>query len=164
MSTAPPKFKPAGEVHKAYISRTPPPFIRQRKYTGRRAQGIRYEKKVHRHLAELFPDSYLASPWIHFLADGKWRWCQPDGLVIDLDNGRIICVEVKYSHTAEAWWQVERLYLPVLRHCFDPAIWAFERCEVVRWYDPAISFPEPVELSAEVDRVGDKFRVHICRL
>lgn len=160
----PVNFKPAGQVHRAYISQTPPPFIRKRTYTGRRAQGVRYEKRVQEHLQELFPHTYVPSPWIHFLADGRWRWCQPDGLIVDAERGRIIVVEVKYSHTPEAWWQVERLYLPVLRLCFEPRLWTFERCEVVKWFDPAVQFPEEIELTPEVDRVSDKFRVHICRV
>lgn len=161
--TAPPNFKPAGNVEQARISPTPPPFIRQRKYSGRRADGVRYEKRVQAHLAELFPLTYVPSPWLHFQADGAWRWCQPDGLIFDLPRGRIICVEVKYSHTAAAWWQVRRLYLPVLRVCFPEEYWQFECCEVVRWYDPAVAFPEPVELAAEIDQQSSRFRVHICR-
>lgn len=160
----PANFKPAGQVECASISSTPPPFIRIRKYRGRRADGIRYEKRVQAHLATLFPHAYLPSPWLRFRVDGQWRWCQPDGLIFDLDRGRIICVEIKYSHTEAAWWQVRQLYLPVLRLCFPETHWKFECCEIVRWYDPATFFPEPVELASEVDKLSSKFRVHICKL
>jgi len=156
-------FNPAGEVVEAFISPRQPPFIRTRRYSGRRADGIRYERRVHAHLLELFPDTYLPSPWLHFKSAGRWRWCQPDGLLFDLAHGRIIIVEVKYSHTSDAWWQVRRLYLPVLRKCFPEGLWRFEACEVVRWFDPLTHFPEPLEMAAEVDQHGDKFRVHIWK-
>lgn len=160
----PPRFSPAGLVERAYVSPEPPPFIRVKRYTGRRADGVRYEKKVQRHLQELFPETYLPSPWLHFRSEGKWRWCQPDGLLFDVERGRIVCVEVKYSHTAQAWWQTRQLYIPVLQKIFPTDLWSFEVCEVVRWYDPAVVFPEPLILSAEVDQVGKGFRVHICRV
>ena len=161
---APPvAFNAAGVVQQAFVSPAPPPFLRQRRYTGARAAGLRYEKRVHEHLLDLFPTTYLPSPWLRFLAGGRWRWCQPDGLIFDLDNGRIVVVEVKYSHTSAAWWQVRHLYLPVLRKCFPEGLWAFEACEVVRWFDPATVFPEPVEMAAQVDQHGSRFRVHIWK-
>lgn len=158
-------FSPAGSVAEARFSLTPPPFIRQRKYTGRRAEGIRYERKVQDMLLDVFPDSYIPSPWLHFLgaeAD-KWRWCQPDGILVDFERGLLTVLEVKYSHTSDAWWQVRRLYTPVLQRIFPPALWEYQACEIVKWYDPATKFPEPVELASELDRPSRKFKVHIWR-
>lgn len=158
-------FSPAGPVEFARLSLAPPPFLRQRRYTGRRAEGVRYERKVQAHLLDLFPDTYLASPWLHFKPAGqdKWRWCQPDGLLIDLENGILTVLEVKYSHTSDAWWQVRELYTPVLQKIFPLSLWAYQACEIVKWYDPATAFPEPIELASELDRSSRKFKVHICR-
>lgn len=156
-------FNPAGAVQQAWVSPIPPQFMRQRRYTGARAAGVRYEKRVHAHLLDQFPTTYLPSPWLRFLSGGRWRWCQPDGLIFDLDNGRIIVVEVKYSHTSDAWWQVKHLYLPVLKRCFPEHLWTYEACEVVRWFDPMTVFPEPLEMAAQIDQHGDKFRVHIWK-
>lgn len=163
MNCQPPGFSPAGQVDSAYLSKSPPPFLRQRRYSGRRAEGVRYERKVQEHLQALFPETYMPSPWFRFQSEGKWRWCQPDGLLIDLAQGKITCVEVKYSHTVLAWWQTRRLYMPVLEKCFPPHLWRFEVCEVVKWYDPAIQLPEPHILAAEVDQVSEKFKVHIWK-
>lgn len=158
-------FAEAGTVAYARLSLTPPPFIRQRKYTGRRAEGVRYEKKVQKHLLEHFPDAYVGSPWLHFLPEGadKWRWCQPDGLLVDFEHGILTVLEVKYSHTSDAWWQVRKLYTPVLQKIFPPSLWKYEACEIVKWYDPATRFPEAVELASELDRPSRKFKVHILR-
>ena len=159
---APQGFKPAGRVLAA--SFTVSPHVRRKHYTGRRLEGIRYERKVHGYLETVFPGKYVQSPWLKFFpAGGCWRWCQPDGLVIDPRRGRITIVEVKYQHTAAAWWQVKQLYLPVLSLIFPPQLWEYDFCEVVKWYDPATVFPEPVVLAHEVDMVHPKFKVHIWK-
>jgi len=162
---APSAFHPAGRVVAARVSATPPPFIRTRRYRGRRADGVRYERLVQAHLLGEYPQTYVAGPWLHFRSESsdKWRWCQPDGLLIDVERGIITCVEVKYSHTANAWWQTRELYLPVLAHLFPIPLWRLQVCEVVKWYDPSVVFPEQVELAAEVGRPSEKFKVHICR-
>jgi hypothetical protein len=163
--TPPSHFTPAGEVTYARLMLTDPPFLRKKKYTGRRAAGVRYEKKVHEHLLFLYPDTYVPGPWIYFRANGssQHRWCQPDGLIFDVPRGIITCVEVKYSHTSDAWWQVKKLYLPVLRKIFPEDLWRLQVCEVVKWYDPATFFPEPTRMTVDITHPTDKFKVHIWR-
>ena len=159
---APQGFKPAGRVLTASFS--PAPHLRKKRYTGRRLEGVRYEKKVHEHLSMLFPDTYVQSPWLKFFpAGGCWRWCQPDALVVDTKRGRITIVEVKYQHTSDAWFQVKQLYLPVLQSIFPPHLWEYDFCEVVKWYDPDTVFPEPVVLAHEVDMRHKHFKVHIYK-
>lgn len=158
---APEGFRPAGRVLSAQFST--PPYLRKKRYTGRRLAGIQYEKKVHEHLEVLYGDKYIRSPWIKFFAEGKWRWCQPDALVLDILRGRIVIVEVKYQHTSDAWWQVRQLYEPVLRAIFPDLLWTFDACEVVKWYDPATAFPEKVVLAQEPAMKHPAFKVHIYR-
>lgn len=158
---APASFQPAGRVLSASLSL--PPALRKRKYTGRRLQGVRYERRVHEYLASLYGDGYVASPWLKFFAEGRWRWCQPDGLVLAPATGRITVVEVKYQHTSDAWWQLRHLYLPVLAQIFPPALWRFDVCEVVKWYDPAVVFPERVVLAHEPALDNSAFKIHIYR-
>lgn len=158
---APQGFKPAGRVLSAGFCQ--PPHLRKRRYTGRRLEGVRYEKKAHGYLEEFYGERYLASPWIRFFAGGVWRWCQPDGLLLDLERGRITIVEMKYQHTSDAWWQVRWLYQPVLAAMFPPELWQFDACEVVKWYDPATLFPEKVVLAQEVGLAHTAFKVHIWR-
>lgn len=155
----PEAFRPAGRVLSASFAR--PPALRQRRYTGRRLEGIRYEKKVHAYLELLHGDFYIPSPWLRFFSDGKWRWCQPDGLLFDFQRGVITIVEVKYQHTSDAWWQVRELYAPVLRAIFPERLWAFEACEVVKWYDPETKFPERTVLAQDVGMKHPAFKIHI---
>ena len=158
---APQGFKPAGHVLSANFSS--PPALRKKRYTGRRLEGVRYERKVQAHLEDFYGEKYVASPWLRFFSGGVWRWCQPDGILLDLVRGVITIVEVKYQHTADAWWQVRYLYEPVLRTMFPDSLWTFEVCEVVKWYDPATPFPEKTVLSHEVGMPHSSFKVHIYR-
>ena len=152
-------FRPAGRVLKAEFGI--PTFIRKRRYTGRRAEGVRYEKKVQAYLREFYGDRYVDSPWLRFYAEGKWRWCQPDAVMFDVPRGVITIIEIKYQHTADAWWQVKQLYYPVLKVLFPERLWSFEFCEVVKWYDPLVPFPERVVLAQEVSMPHSAFKVHI---
>jgi hypothetical protein len=106
---------------------------------------------------------YVRSPWIKFLSDGRWRWCQPDGLLFLPEQGRLVVVEVKYQHTADAWWQVRHLYQPVLEHIFPRRLWEYEACEIVKWFDPAIVFPEKLVLALDPDMRHKDFKVHIWK-
>lgn len=157
----PSRFQPARGILRAEF--TTPPFLRHKRYSGRRAQGVRYEKLVQEYLGWRYGDLYLPSPWIKFFAEGKWRWCQPDGVLFVPEQGRIVIVEVKYQHTLDAWWQVRHLYQPVLEHMFPNLLWKYEVCEVVKWYDPAIQYPERVVLAQEVDMPHRDFKVHIWK-
>jgi hypothetical protein len=157
----PEKFTPARGILAAAFS--PPPELRKRRYTGRRLQGIRYERAVHEHLSWRYGGWYLASPWLKFFAEGRWRWCQPDGLLFQPELGKITIVEVKYQHTLDAWWQVRHLYQPVLEHMMPSSLWRYEVCEVVKWYDPAIQYPERIVLANEVDMPHHNFKVHIWK-
>ncbi len=125
---------------------------------------MRYEQKVHEHFLELFPSKYLPSPWVRFtnVEDTNARWCQPDGLIIDIEAGLISIVEMKYQHTSDAWWQLEKLYKPVLAVIFPKQLWRLQCVEVVKWFDPATDFPVPIRMAESPIGVGD-FSVHIWK-
>lgn len=165
MTRCPPpaNFHPAGDVRWAAWAQQPP-FIREKRRTGRRAQGVRYERKVHEYLEAMFPDQYIPSPWLMFeeLGVARPRWCQPDGLLIDLARGEVTIVEVKYQHTSDAWWQMFKLYRPVLEVLLPKGLWTYRCVEVVKWYDPATVFPAAVRLSECPKGVGE-MSVHIWR-
>jgi hypothetical protein len=68
---------------------------------------------------------------------------------------------VKYNHTSDAWAQLKLLYLPVLQAIFPAKLWQFDCCEVVKWYDPAVVYPEPVVLAHDITMRHQAFKVHI---
>ena len=157
---APSGFRPAGRVLAANFA--VPPALRKRRYTGRRAEGVKYEKRVHEYMGDLYGDKYIANPWLKFFSAGQaWRWCQPDAILLDPFKGKLVIVEVKYQHTSDAWWQVKQLYFPVLSIIFPPQLWKYEFCEVVKWYDPDTSFPEPTVLANDIAMPHEAFKVHI---
>jgi hypothetical protein len=151
------------EIQSAHFT-SEPAFAGNRKAKkGRKAEGIRYEKKAQEHLCAL-SDYYLPSPWIIFIANGKPHWCQPDGIHFDFNRGVLTIIEVKYSHTAEAQRQLRHVYAPVLRRMFPAALWTIRLVELVKWYDPDIKFPEktvmcPDPFAHQLHAIG----VHIWR-
>lgn len=163
-SPPPSNFRPVSKIAWARMSATRPSFLRQSKPKGRRAQGLRYEKKVLEYLANSCHAPLLPSPWIQFQESetSKYRWCQPDGLLINPWKGIIILVEVKYQHTPDAWWQLRHLYGPVVSYLFPH--YEIRMAEVCKWYDPAISFPERIDMLPAVERAGvEKIGVHIWK-
>lgn len=147
-------------------SETAPEFlgvpIRRR---GRRLLGIKYEKKVHAHLSSVYSDRYMPSQWVRFRSSddgGKIRWCQTDGVLVDPVARILTIVEVKYSHTELAWWQLFRLYLPVLERLFDGYGYEFRCVEVCKWFDPAVRCPVQPRLREHLEDVkAGEFAVHI---
>lgn len=117
--------------------------------TPARQAGLAYERRVHRHLRESYSSGILYAPgqWIEFREQGfrQSRWAQPDGLLLDLDNGLVVIVEIKLRHTERAWWWLRQLYAPLLRSIFPPA-WRFAYLEVTRYYDPEVHWPEAIRL------------------
>lgn len=161
---APRGFIEPQEIRYVRMSGNGPAYAgRKVRVRGARAQGIYYERKVHEELLRLYPDHYVPSPWFRFTDREVLRWCQPDGLLIDAVQGQIIVVEVKHSHIGDAWWKLHKLYIPVAREYFGRE-WTFRAVEVVRYYDPDITFPfaklcEFIHLAPALPNTG----VHILR-
>jgi hypothetical protein len=127
---------------------------------------MKYEQKAHRYLNGRYGVEYIPSPWFTFReqADDRTRWCQPDGILLCPTRGVLTIIEVKYQHTSDAWWQVVRLYLPVLQALFPPKLWSYRMCELVKWYDPATAFPQAIRLTPDPSRLKDgDFGVHIWK-
>lgn len=142
------KYEPEEIESAAFCA--PPAFIRSPRRSGRRAEGLRYEKKAQEMLCTR-TDLYLPGPWIKYFAAGKACWCQPDGLHFDFLRGVITVVEIKLTHTAEAV-KLSDLYQPVVQKLFPPHLWRVRLVEITRWYDPDVKFPGALCLC------GDPFR------
>jgi hypothetical protein len=158
-------FKPARELLWAAICDKPPHFTRDSRKSGRKLNGILYEKKAHKHFTSIYGEFYLPSPWFMFRERGspQVRYAQPDALLFDFDLGRITIVEMKYQHVELAWWQMHQLYQPLVQHIFGKH-WEVHHCEVVRWYDPKIPFPGAVKLCRTLDEApAHQTGVHIWR-
>jgi hypothetical protein len=120
--------------------------------------------KAHEYLYDLYPSQYVGSPWVRFtnVEDLNARWCQPDGIIIDLAAGELVIVEMKYQHTSDAWWQLEKLYKPVLKKMYPEDLWKIRCVEIVKWFDVATDFPIPIRMSDKPLGAGD-FSIHIWK-
>lgn len=116
-----------------------------------RKNGVKYERQAQEYLDAAYSGQYLPSPWLKFRCrgEGAARYCQPDGLLFDWARHSVLVIEIKYRHTPEAWGQVNDLYLPVLRKLFERCQYQFRRCEMVRWYDPAVAVPGPYAMVSD---------------
>lgn len=162
----PSQYLTKDDIRWAEFSKNPPSFARPKRLRGRRAEGIRYEKKAHLHFKEEFKEKYVISPWIKYKVYGsnKILWAQPDGLHIDIELGMIIVCEMKYQHTSEAYWQTIGKYIPLVQKIFGTHMWKFGVVEIVKWYDCAVKFPAKVTLRDCISKVRPgEFGVHIWK-
>ncbi len=143
----------AYEIQWAFLSQQIPPHARTpKRRRGARARGVAYEKKVQFHLSKLWGGFYLPSPWIRYkLQSGSTKWCQPDGIHFDVRRGLVTIVEIKHSHTSDAYKQLWELYWPVLQSIFPLSLWQYRFLEIVRWYDPHLFFPGKHRLRKQID-------------
>lgn len=105
--------------------------------------------------------NYIPSQWFKYgLENRQMKYCQTDGLLFTPRQRKVLIVEFKLKHTADAYWQVEDKYIPVIRRIFPD--WEVSVCEVVNWYDPSTPFPVEVNLRKNLlDVRPGEFGVHI---
>lgn len=159
-------FLPVQVCDWAELAPGQPEFIHRPVRRGRRRQGILYEVAAQVWMHRQFGDRYVGGQWIRFKADGqgKVRWCQPDGLLLDGVHRTVTIVEYKYQHTEGAWWQLFKLYLPVMKRLLAGRDFTFRCLEMCKWFDPATQTPMPVTMCQSIESVqpGD-FGVHIWK-
>lgn len=159
-------FLPIQACHWAELFDGQPEFIHRPVRRGRRLQGIKYEAAGQVWLRRKYGDNYTAGQWIRFKADGneRVRWCQPDGILVDPTHRVVTIIEFKYQHTDAAWWQLFRLYLPVMQHLFTGRGFAFKCLEICKWFDPSVKTQQAAVLCKTVDAVQPgAFGVHIWK-
>ena len=151
---APKKFKAALGVESAKFLPCKPAFITRGRSRGRFAVGVRYEREAQEWLSLYAlgrPEmEHRNGPWIEFQERRGRRWCQPDALLINAKEKRVVLLEVKYQHTSDAWYQLKQLYLPVLRVAMRG--YSFSLVEMVHWYDPLTLWPERPLNVPDLDR------------
>lgn len=157
------EFTPITHCDWAEFSADPPQFLRPTKRRGKRLQGIRYENRAREAFTARFGTDFMPSQWVRYrAADGRIRWCQTDGVLLSREHHRLTIIEFKYNHTDLAWWQLFRLYRPVLERLFEGYGYEFRCVEVCQWFDPATRCTARPILCEDVANVMiDGFNVHI---
>lgn len=132
--------------------------------------GLRYEKRAQTYVNSLcdLAGKYrcLCNPWIMYSCrgdpDGSVNFCQPDIVLVDSNDSRVVICEVKLSHTADSWKQLRQLYEPVLRHIYPRA--TISLVEICKWFDPHTQFPETFYYEENpLNAVAEKFAIHIYK-
>lgn len=151
---APPsRFRGAEGVRHAWPSGVGP-FGRAPSLRGKSAAqkiGIRYERKVLTALAAEYGSTFLPNFWFQFQTGDARRWCQLDGIVREGDS--VLLFEVKARFTSDAWWQLRRLYEPVVRKAWYPQ--RIRHVVVCKSFDPSTPFPEEYELISSLSGIQD---------
>lgn len=133
-------FRPAEGILEVQPSDRAPSFFRTRNYTGKFKAGVEYEAAVHSYYSKVYGDKYKANPWYTFKDKNGSRWCQPDALIVDPESNTITILECKLKHCAKSWWQLHKLYLPVVKFAYG-ADWVYKVIEVTAILDPATLYP-----------------------
>lgn len=102
---------------------------------GRKAQGLRYERKVNAYLFDLFPNFVPNLPFRYCDSSGA-HVCIPDGILFRPTE--VIIFEVKLTHTLKAYAELTRTYRPVVQRALGRRV---RVVEITQSYDPRIPFP-----------------------
>jgi hypothetical protein len=159
-------FIPVQVCEWAELADLQPEFIHRPIRRGRRLQGIKYEAAGQVWLRHQYGTAYVGGQWIRFRADGqgKTRWCQTDGILVDAEHKVLTIIEFKYQHTENAWWQLFRLYKPVVEKLFSGRGFRVKCLEICKWFDPAIRAPQAPVLCQNIGAVQEgEFGVHIWK-
>lgn len=110
------------------------------KGTAAQRAGKRYERKALRFLSGLYGSCFVPQPWYKYQTkrDAPLRWCQPDGVLFTPSG--VVIFEIKVNFTSNAWWQLRKLYEPVVR--VASRVERIAVCVVCKSFDPAVPFPE----------------------
>lgn len=124
--------------------------------------GLRFEKQVLDSLQRNFTDRLATGVPLSFQeATSKNGFYQrpstaiPDGLLLSRDRKILLCIEIKLRHSTDAWFQLNRFYLPILRRAVGNSL-ILRTLEICRYYDPGVRLPETKEL---VLKLEDSFSI-----
>lgn len=105
--------------------------------------GLAFEQKVHDVLSAIYGEHYRPHPAVLYHDRRGLRRAIPDGL-LSLP-GTTVVIEVKLTHTDRAWWQLARLYIPLLRHLAGRDV-RLVGAEICFNFDPDTKWPEPFQV------------------
>jgi len=138
---APKRFRSGEGVRTAWPCGLGPFGRTPTRLSGTAAQkaGKRYERKVLSMLGKTFGSGLLPQPWFRFEDEnGKLRYCQPDAIYMSENFSAVF--EVKIRLVEDAWWQLRKLYAPVVKKAYK--VYNLNLFVICKYVDPAVPFPE----------------------
>lgn len=159
---APPYFRPLkGVPRDITIAEGGPTHVRSSlsSHTTARKRGLSYEEQALTLLSQRYPTIWI-HPVIKFYDDSGLRMAIPDALLIDPEYNTVVLFEVKIRHTLDAYWQLWKLYKPLLEALRYGKVYCVE---VVKSYDPSCVWPVECELVDDLSHGYSPDRVTIYR-
>jgi hypothetical protein len=130
----------AGEVYSAELIDFKPKPSHAKKSVAQQL-GLRYERRALVHLAAELEKPVVFHPAFRFRSEGKQfdQFAIPDALYISSSNVLTI-FEIKLKHTADAWHQLKKLYLPIVAKAYPG--YEINLCEICASYDRGVQIPK----------------------
>lgn len=120
-----------------------------------RRQGLSYEQRVKVRLEALFGPRFEAGVWFSYDVGIKGRprrFCQVDGLIASVPCPIVFEIKIRWMDTA--WWQLVKLYSPIVECALEsthkPSLVA-----IVRSFDPAVVVPKPPRLLDGAEQIPE---------
>ena len=99
--------------------------FKPKKVKGLKAKGLAYERRVGRWLMANY-DGAERADWISYFDNNGIGKAQPDFLIKRPDF--ILCLEVKLKENTTGYTQLEKLYIPLLKHIYRKPIYGMLIC------------------------------------
>lgn len=149
--TKPPRgiYIPQGPISDVRVGNILPPSSGR---TTAQRMGIAFEIRVQDVLSAIYGDQFFCNVPILFEDRRGLHRCIPDG-VLRLSPSSIAIIEIKLRHTERAYWQLEKLYKPVLRKMVTPGSRVYT-VEICRSYDPDEVWPGVHEVVKSLHRLS----------
>lgn len=113
---------------------------------GSMRRGLLYQDRVTDYLDTQIEG--IAGPWFRYSNGVKPpRYAQPDWLGFDFERGFLYIAEIKLTRVTNAWWQLNRLYKPIVQKVFPK--WDIVLLEVSTTAD-VLMLPEEVKVVHKV--------------
>lgn len=119
--------------------------------------GLRFEKEVLAQLHKTYSFNLATGVPLSFQeGSSKNGFYQrpstaiPDGLLLSQDKKSLLIIECKLRHSTDAWFQLNRFYLPILRRAVGDSL-ILRTLEICRYYDPGVRLPEVKKLVLGVE-------------
>lgn len=147
----PRKIKPVKGLKWARLVDQPQFAQTTRTPKGVKGKGVRYERQVQEKLEQNIPDSWVGvcGPWFQFEDSNGVRFAQADWIGFNVDELYICIAEMKLSRVPEAWWQLNRVYKPLVQEVFG---WDTALVEITANLRHLV-LPEDVKLSHDIKAV-----------
>lgn len=114
--------------------------------------GLKFEALVCKELGKRFGRRFAPACPISFqeIHRGPHSYSRPstaipDGLLLSGDSRSLCIIEIKLRHSYDAWAQLNRFYLPLLRRIVGTSL-VLRTLEICRYYDPGVSLPGGTEV------------------